>query len=237
MFEKFLNQLNKTKLVILLIKFEGILFRWFGHDGFLITSKSGKTICIDPFKVEGDFEPVDVLVSTHEHFDHCSIDDMKKFVSSTKTEVIGIPMARDTLKKLDCKTVHYVSPSDKVTISSIPFEFVPAYNINKFREPGVHFHPKEDKKIGLVFEMDNQRIYHAGDTDNIPELKDISTDVALIPVSGKYVMTADEAIEAAKILNPKLAIPMHFGAGIGDRSMAVEFSQGLSCKTEIPSID
>ncbi|MHA2244494.1 MAG: MBL fold metallo-hydrolase [Candidatus Hodarchaeales archaeon] len=221
-----------------MIEFEGITFRWLGHDGFLITSSSGKTVCIDPFQVEGDFGPVDILVSTHEHFDHCNIDDFKKFVSSTKTEVIGIPMARETLDKLDCKTVHYVSPSDEKTISSIAFEFVPAYNINKFREPGVPFHPKEDEKIGLVFEMDGQRIYHAGDTDNIPEIADFARiDIALLPVSGTYVMTAPEAIEAAKVLNPKLAIPMHFGAIVGDRSMAEEFEKGVSCKVEIPSLD
>ncbi len=221
-----------------MIEFEGISFQWLGHDGFIITSSSGKTVCIDPFQVkETVFDPVDVLVSTHEHFDHCNIDDLKKFVSSEKTEVIGIPMARETLEKLDCKVVHYVGPSDKKTVSSIAFEFVPAYNINKFREPGVPFHPKEDKKIGLVFEIDGQRIYHAGDTDNIPEMKDISPDVALLPVSGTYVMTASEAIEATKVLNPKLVIPMHFGAIVGNQSMAEEFKKGVICKVEIPSID
>ena len=221
--------------MILLIEFEGIKIQWLGHAGFLITSSSGKTVCIDPFQVEGDFNPVDILVSTHEHSDHCTIDDFKKFVSSTKTEVIGIPMARETLDKLDCKSVHYVSPSEEKIISSIPFEFVPAYNINKFREPGVPFHPKEDEKIGLVFEIDGQRIYHAGDTDNIPEIENIRADVALIPVSGTYVMTAAEAIEAVKTLNPKLAIPMHFETIVGDRAMAEEFKQGVTCQVEIPS--
>ncbi len=224
-------------MAILMIEYEGITFRWLGHDGFLITSSSGKTVCIDPFQVKGDFDPVDVLVSTHEHFDHCNIDDLKKFVSPTKTEVVGIPMARDTLDKLDCKTVHYVGPADTKTIASITFEFVPAYNVNKFREPGVPFHPKGDNKIGVVFEMDGQRIYHTGDSDNIPEMKDIRTDVALIPVSGTYVMTASEAIEAAKTINPKLAIPMHFGTIVGDKKMAEEFEKGVNCKVEIPSID
>ncbi|UCE14225.1 MAG: MBL fold metallo-hydrolase, partial [Candidatus Heimdallarchaeota archaeon] len=199
----------------------------------------GKTVCIDPFQTKGNFDPVDVLVSTHEHFDHCNIDDLKKFASSAKTEVIGIPMARETLEKLECKTVHYVSPSDKITVASIAFEIVPAYNINKFREPGVPFHPKEDKKIGVIFEMNGQRIYHAGDTDYIPEMADFSPgiDIALLPVSGTYVMTAPEAIEAAKVLNPKLVIPMHFGAIVGDRAMAEEFEKGVSFKVEIPSID
>jgi L-ascorbate metabolism protein UlaG (beta-lactamase superfamily) len=83
-------------------------------------------------------------------------------------------------------------------------------------------------------EMDGHRVYHAGDSDHIPEMADIKTDVALLPVSGTYVMTAVEAIEAAKTLNPKLAIPMHFGTIVGDRSMAEEFANSVSCAVEIP---
>ncbi|MFX0183517.1 MAG: MBL fold metallo-hydrolase [Candidatus Hodarchaeota archaeon] len=219
-----------------MIEFEGIKFRWLGHDGFLITDTSGKTVCIDPYNVKGSFDPVDVVVSTHEHGDHCSLEDLKKFVSS-KTDIIGISMARNTLEKLDCKEIHYVSPGDKITVGSIPFEIVVAYNVNKFRSPGVPFHPKEDKKIGVVFELDGIRIYHAGDTDNIPEMQNIQTDVALLPVSGTYVMTADEAIEAAEVLKPKLAIPMHFGAIVGDRSMAEKFGKGVTCAVRIPKLE
>ncbi|MFX0205794.1 MAG: MBL fold metallo-hydrolase [Candidatus Hodarchaeota archaeon] len=219
-----------------MIEFEGIKFRWLGHDGFLITDTSGKTVCIDPYNVMGSFEPVVVVISTHEHGDHCSLEDLKKFVSS-ETDCIGISMARSTLEKLDCKEVHYVKPGDKMSISSIPFEIVPAYNINKFRSPGVPFHPKEDNKIGIIFEMDGVRIYHAGDTDKIPEMETFRTDVALIPVSGTYVMTANEAIEAAEILKPKLAIPMHFGAIVGDKSMAEIFEKGVTCAVEIPELD
>lgn len=222
--------------VIIMIEYEGISFRWLGHDGFLITSSSGKTICIDPFSVEGSFDPVDIIISTHEHGDHCSLDDMKKFVS-TETEIIGISMAKSTLNNLKGKNVHFVSPGETMTIESIKFEFVPAYNVNKFRSPGVPFHPKEDKKIGVIMEVEGHRIYHAGDTDKIPEMEEFKTDVALLPVSGTYVMTAAEAIEAIEILKPKLVIPMHFGAIVGDRSMAEEFKSKVSCPVEIPSLD
>jgi L-ascorbate metabolism protein UlaG (beta-lactamase superfamily) len=219
-----------------MIEYEGVTFRWLGHDGFVITSKEGKSVCIDPFRVKGDLKPVDVLISTHEHFDHCSVEDMQKVVSSD-TEVIGIPMAEDNLSQLTCKKIHYVKPGDTLTVKSIPFEFVPAYNVNKFRSPNVPFHPKEDGKIGVIMVMDSHRIYHAGDTDYIPEMANFRPDIALIPVSGTYVMTAEEAIEAAGMLQPKLIIPMHFGAIVGDSSMAEKLKQSISIPVEIPRID
>ena len=219
-----------------MIEYEGITFRWLGHDGFIITSKEGTSVCLDPFKVKGDYKPVDVLISTHEHFDHCNVEDMQKVVNSD-TEVIGIPMAEDNLSKLDCKKIHYVKPGETLTLKSIRFEFVPAYNVNKFRSPKVPFHPKEDEKIGVIIVMDNHRIYHAGDTDCIPEMADFRPDIALIPVSGTYVMTAEEAIEAANILQPRLIIPMHFGTIVGDSSMAEKLKQSVSMPVEIPKIE
>ena len=219
-----------------MIEYEGITFRWLGHDGFIITSKDGTSVCLDPFQVKGNYKPVDVLISTHEHFDHCSVEDMQKVVNSD-TEVIGIPMAEDNLSKLDCKKIHYVKPGETLTLKSIRFEFVPAYNVNKFRSPEVPFHPKEDEKIGVIIVMDSHRIYHAGDTDCIPEMADFRPDIALIPVSGTYVMTAEEAIEAANILQPRLIIPMHFGAIVGDSSMAEKLKQSVSMPVEIPRIE
>ena len=219
-----------------MIEYEGITFRWLGHDGFIITGKEGTSVCLDPFQVKGDYKPVDVLISTHEHFDHCSVEDMQKVVNSD-TEVIGIPMAEDNLSKLDCKKIHYVKPGETLTLKSIRFEFVPAYNVNKFRSPKVPFHPKEDEKIGVIIVMDSHRIYHAGDTDCIPEMADFRPDIALIPVSGTYVMTAEEAIEAANILQPRLIIPMHFGAIVGDSSMAEKLKQSVSMPVEIPRIE
>ena len=219
-----------------MIEYEGITFRWLGHDGFIITGKEGTSVCLDPFQVKGDYKPVDVLISTHEHFDHCSVEDMQKVVNSD-TEVIGIPMAEDNLSKLDCKKIHYVKPGETLTLKSISFEFVPAYNVNKFRSPEVPFHPKEDEKIGVIIVMDSHRIYHAGDTDCIPEMADFRPDIALIPVSGTYVMTAEEAIEAANILQPRLIIPMHFGAIVGDSSMAEKLKQSVSMPVEIPRIE
>ncbi len=218
-----------------MINYEGITFKWLGHDGFLITSKTGQTICIDPYEVKGDFKPVNILISTHEHGDHCSPADLAQFTSSD-TIIFGIEAAKDKLAPLKKKSLRIVKPNFKEKIDSIVLEFVPAYNVNKFRSPGKPFHPKEDNKVGVILTIDGVRVYHAGDTDKIPEMKYFKSDVALLPVSGTYVMTAKEAIEATAVLQPKLVIPMHFGAIVGDKSMAKEFKEGVSCEVIIPSL-
>ncbi len=218
-----------------MINFESVKIQWLGHAGFLLTNSAKQTVVIDPFQVEGSsYDPVDIVISTHEHGDHCSIEDINKFISSD-TEVIGISMAEGELSKLDCKTVHYVKPGDNITVKGIELNIVPAYNLNKFRSEGVPFHPKEDEKIGVVIHLDGQKIYHAGDTDNIPEMSSIKPDVALLPVSGTYVMTVSEALEATKVLQPKLVVPMHFGAIVGDKSMAKKFKEEADVSVEIPT--
>ena len=153
-----------------MINFKSVKIQWLGHAGFLLTNSANQKVCIDPFQVEGSsYDPVDIVISTHEHGDHCSIDDINKFISP-ETEVIGIPMAKEQLTTLDCKTVHYVKPGDNLTVKGIEFNIVPAYNLNKFRSEGVPFHPKEDRKIGVVIHLDGHKVYNAGDTDNIPEM-------------------------------------------------------------------
>jgi L-ascorbate metabolism protein UlaG (beta-lactamase superfamily) len=122
--------------------------------------------------------------------------------------------------------VKIVRAGDKVNVQGIAIEAVAAYNTNKInpdtRKP---FHPKEDNKIGFVVTINDVRIYHAGDTDAIQEMKNIQTDIALLPVSGTYVMTAEEAAEAVKMIKPKIAIPMHFGAIVGSEKDAEKFKQ------------
>lgn len=138
------------------------------------------------------------------------------------TEIVTIAAAAE---KLPGKPVHIVAPGDKITVKGIPVEAVPAYNINKFRSPGVPFHPMEAGHVGFVITVDGVRVYHTGDTDSIPEMKDIRADIALVPVSGTYVMTVAEALEAVKLLKPGLAIPMHVGRGIGSMEDAERFRE------------
>jgi L-ascorbate metabolism protein UlaG (beta-lactamase superfamily) len=110
---------------------------------------------------------------------------------------------------------------------------VPAYNTNKFRSPGEPFHPREAGNVGFIITLDGQRIYHTGDTDVIDEMKGLEVDVALIPVSGTYVMTVEEAVQAVAAIGPKLAIPMHVGRGIGEPEMADQFKAQAGVEVEV----
>ena len=118
-----------------------------------------------------------------------------------------------------------VKPGDVVTVEGVTIRAVPAYNTDKFRQPGVVFHPKADGKVGFVVELDGTTYYHAGDTDEIAEMDEIDVDVALIPVSGTYVMTADEAARACARIHAKAVVPMHYGTLVGSRADAERFSE------------
>jgi L-ascorbate metabolism protein UlaG (beta-lactamase superfamily) len=214
------------------IEFEGLKISWLGHDSFLISNL--KTVAIDPFKIKRQQHSADVLLITHEHFDHCSLDDVKKVISN-KTLTVATPACRAELSKTKISEIRTVKPGDKLRLDGVSIEAVPAYNLNKFREPGKVFHPKEDQKVGYIIEMDGVRIYHAGDTDAIPEMKGLKTDVALLPVSGTYVMTSEEAADAARLVMPSLAIPMHYGTIVGSERDATKFKELAPCRVEILS--
>jgi L-ascorbate metabolism protein UlaG (beta-lactamase superfamily) len=193
---------------------------WLGHDGFLIKG-DGRAIVIDPFQVR-QCEPADIILITHEHYDHCSPEDIRK-IQKASTVIVT---EADSAKKLS-GDVRVVQPGEKVTVSGIPIEAVPAYNTNK------SFHPKENGWLGFVLTVDGVRIYHGGDTDLIPEMDSVEADIALLPVSGTYVMTAEEAVKAAKAIKPKLAIPMHYGAIVGSVDDARRFSDALAGICEV----
>jgi len=194
--------------------------KWLGHDGFEITASSVKLV-IDPYQVK-TAEPADIILVTHSHFDHCSIDDINK-LKKPSTVIITEP---DSAQKFS-GDVRIVKPGDKLTVSGIEIEAVPAYNTNK------DFHPKANNWLGFIITVDDVRIYHAGDTDFIPEMDTFSVDIALLPVSGTYVMTAEEAVNAAKRIKPQIAIPMHYDAIVGSGDDALQFKNALAGVCEV----
>jgi len=214
-----------------MITYEGVQITWLGHDGFKL--KKGKVAYIDPFQLKSEAEPGDIVCVTHEHFDHLSVEDLKKVVAP-QTILVTIAACAKAVKPLRPKAVRVVKAGDKVETDDLTVDVVPAYNTNKFRSPGSPFHPQEDGKVGFVLSLEGIRIYHAGDTDEIPEMAALKgVDVALLPVSGTYVMTAEEAAKACKAIRPKLAIPMHYGAIVGSAADAEAFRKSATCRVEI----
>jgi L-ascorbate metabolism protein UlaG (beta-lactamase superfamily) len=180
---------------------------WLGHDSFRLDGPP--VIYFDPWKLRGRPPAADLVLVSHEHADHCSPADVEK-VSGPDTVVIAAAAAVEKLPGAQA-----VRPGDRLAVAGVEIEAVRAYNISKFRSPGVPFHPREAEHVGFVVTVEGVRIYHAGDTDHIPEMAEIDCDVALLPVSGKYVMTVEEAAEAARTLSPQIVLPMHYGSGIG----------------------
>lgn len=196
-----------------MLELDGITIKWLGHDSMKI--KGDKVIYIDPWKLK-DTEPADIVLITHDHYDHCSPEDVAR-VTKKGTVVVG---AADVGKKFEKEDFRVVKAGDRVTINGVTVEAVPAYNTNK------QFHPRASGWVGYIVTMKGKRIYHAGDTDHIPEMegmKDI--DVALVPVSGTYVMTAEEAAQAVNKMRPKIAVPMHYGDIVGTKADAERFKK------------
>lgn len=205
------------------MRYQNLTINHFAHDCFQIKA-NGQAIYFDPYKLEpGQIEPADYIFITHGHFDHCSPEDLQKIVSA-KTTVIASAECQENLSGLKVKEIHYLKPGQNLSVDGLRVWAIQAYNINKFREPGVPFHLPGGNELGYIIQIDGVRIYHAGDTDHIPEMADLKNiDLALLPVSGTYVMTPEEAVQAAKVIQPKIAIPMHYGSIVGTLADAEKF--------------
>jgi L-ascorbate metabolism protein UlaG (beta-lactamase superfamily) len=176
----------------------------------------------DPWRLGKAALPrADIVLVSHEHGDHCSPRDVER-ISGPETVILASHAAAAQLKG-DVRTM---KPGDEIQVGEVTVRAVPAYNVNKFRSPGNPFHPQAALHNGYVVTVDGVRVYFGGDTDQIPEMAEIACHVALLPVSGTYVMTAEEAAEAARVIQPTVAIPMHYGAGVaGSRDDAERFRE------------
>lgn len=186
---------------------------WLGHDAFRIDGPP--VVYLDPYTLGAGLPPADLVLITHDHFDHLSEEDLAK-VRGPGTVVAGPP---EVAAKLG--GVEVLRAGERRTLAGVPVLAVPAYNTNK------KFHPKETGKVGFVLTVAGVTYYHAGDTDLIPEMDGLRPDVALLPVSGTYVMTAAEAAEAARRIAPRTAVPMHYGTIVGSDADARELARLL----------
>jgi L-ascorbate metabolism protein UlaG (beta-lactamase superfamily) len=198
-------------------------YKWLGHAAFMLEG-AGVTVYIDPYELQGQLPKADIILVTHSHHDHLSLDDIRE-IAKAETVLVAPP---------DCtgwkgKTIS-LKAGQSTQLGEVKIEAVPAYNVGK------QFHPKERGWVGYIITLEGKRFYHAGDTDLIPEMSQIHADVAFLPVGGKYTMDATEAAKAANTIKPELAVPMHWGTIVGSQSDAEAFCEACKMSSEVPAV-
>ena len=173
---------------------------------------------VDPYQVKGAPRDADYVFATHDHYDHFSPEDIEKVAGENAVLIVPEKMKAKAEKETAGKyRIFPVKPAASYEIGALAFETVPAYNRLK------PFHPKAASWVGYVIVMDGKRIYIAGDTDAIGEAKQVSCDVALVPVGGTYTMNAAQAAELINASRPETAIPTHYGSVVGGKEDAEAF--------------
>jgi L-ascorbate metabolism protein UlaG (beta-lactamase superfamily) len=195
---------------------------WLGQSAFRVAPDT----YIDPYSVKKGSPAAKVILVSHEHYDHCSPQDIEKIIAEG-TVILANARAAAKLGAFGAR-VKAVKAGEKHVFGELAVETVPAYSVTRTA------HPRENGGLGFIITASGKRIYHAGDTDLIPEMKDIRCDIALLPVGGVFVMDAAEAAEAALLLKPELAIPMHYGSVTGIAADAQKFAT-LCAKNGIQS--
>ncbi len=203
------------------IKIGDVDIEWLGHASFRFKADN-KIIYVDPFKISGG-EKADIILITHDHYDHC---DPGSINSVKKQDTLIIAPESCSSKIPDMRAV---KPGDVVSVKDVEIRAVHAYNIGK------PYHPK-GSGVGFVVKIVGKTIYHAGDTDKIPEMDNLKNiDIALLPAGGTYTMNAEEAAEAANTIKPAVAIPMHWGKIVGSEQDAAKFKD--LCKVQVRVLD
>ncbi len=203
---------------------KGVRLEFLGHSGFLVSNGGGKRIAIDPYMVSSSVGPVDLILITHSHYDHCSIKDIMQ-LARAGTSIVVPADAQSKVMHIEGVNMQIIEVGDELTFGNVKVEALPAYNVKK------DFHPKSEGWLGFLLKLDGVVIYHTGDSDKIPEMDKLTgygkhgnTFIVLLPVSGTYTMTAEEAASVASLLSPDYAIPMHYGSGVvGTREDAERF--------------
>src|SRR5918999_1896396 len=206
---------------------------WLGHASFRI--RVGRaTVYIVPYRVPEGPRAADLILITHGHYDHFSPQDVER-LSKRETWLVGPATVAERVSG----QVHRIEPGemlDDELVRGLHVTAVAAYNTSKRDADGRLFHPRDAGWLGYELNVRGERLYHSGDNDVIPEMDSVTgVDVALLPVSGVYVMTAQEAAEAARRIQPRVAVPMHWGEHIGTEQDARTFAERAPVKVRIMS--
>jgi L-ascorbate metabolism protein UlaG (beta-lactamase superfamily) len=204
---------------------------WLGHAGFMV--RVGKAVIyIDPYRVAASSPKADLILITHGHYDHFSPQDVER-LSHERTWLVGPAAVTERVGG----NVISLAPGEALErelVRGLAVTAVAAYNTSKRDPEGNPFHPREAGGVGYELNVRGERLYHSGDTDVIPEMDNVTgVEVALLPVSGVYVMTAGEAAEAARRIQPRVAVPMHWGEHIGSLADAEEFAERAPVEVRI----
>jgi L-ascorbate metabolism protein UlaG (beta-lactamase superfamily) len=199
---------------------------WLGQAAVKINA-AGKVIYIDPYQLK-KADQADIIFITHGHNDHLSLSDIRKIITG-ESIIVAPADCHVKLQDLDVAEIKTVSPGQSLTLDNIIVSTVPAYNVIK-----TNFHPKGNKWVGYILTVDGIKIYHAGDTERIPEMKTISCDIAMLPLGQTYTMNSvNEAADAAVDVQAKIAIPIHYGLYEGTAEDAEEFKRLLKDKVDV----
>jgi len=185
-----------------------------------------RILYFDPYEIAEEWHDADMIFVTHDHFDHFSPKDIQK-VKKESTLLIMPECMKEQGKKAGIADIKYVCPGDVVEVEGITIQAIAAYNRMK------PFHLKSKKYVGYLISMAGVNYYIAGDTDITPENQSISCDVALVPVGGKFTMNAKEAAEFVNQIQPKLAIPTHYGTVAGSPQDGKRFEQLIKAGIEV----
>ena len=199
---------------------------WFGQAAVKIQAGE-TTIYIDPLQLE-QTDPADIVLITHPHDDHLSVADMTK-VADDQTVFIAPSACAEKVKQVAKTDMIVAEPGQTLTVGAIQIEVVPAYNVVKTK-----FHAKENHWVGYILTLDGVRVYHTGDTERIPEMKNIRADIMLLPLGQTYTMNSvQEAADAVLDVQAKIAIPIHYGLYEGTAADAQAFSAALQDKLQV----
>lgn len=176
-----------------------------------------KIIYFDPFKISDEYHDADYIFITHDHFDHYDVDSINKIKKDDTKIIIPDTLREKSLELFSEDNILVVEPLKDYVVGDISFRTVPAYNTNK------DFHPRSNNWVGYVVNLDNHSYYVMGDTDSIPEAKEVKCDVLFIPIGGTYTMDYKEAAELTNIIRPLVAVPIHYSTVVGTREDANKF--------------